>query len=143
VTVFIGVGIAGNLAGGHLNDRVGKGVVLYGTSVLAVLSLAGFALLQGAWIWPVLAVMGVAVFGSSSTTMLIGQDIFRENPALGSGVALGLANGLGAILAIPVTYAASRFGDPTAAWILLALTVLTVPAVRGMPLSAEAAAATT
>ncbi|MCY0880010.1 MAG: MFS transporter [Firmicutes bacterium] len=134
VTVLIGVGIAGNLVGGILNDRVGKSFVLYGTSLLAAASLAGFVLLHGAWIWPVLGVMGIALFGSSSTTMLIGQDIFEENPALGSGIALGLANGLGAIMVIPITYIAARSSDATAVWILVALTLVSMPTVLGMPI---------
>ncbi len=133
VTVLIGIGIVGNLLGGAMNDRFGKGAVLAGTSVLAIISMAGFASLQGFWIWPVLGVMGIALFGSSSTTMLIGQDIFPENPALGSGVALGLANGLGAILVIPLTYLAAKWGDATIVWILAALTLGTIPTIWGMP----------
>ncbi|MCL5116259.1 MAG: MFS transporter [Firmicutes bacterium] len=135
VTVLIGVGIVGNLLGGALNDRMGKRVVLLGTSGLGLLTLIGFALLHGFWIWPVLGVMGIALFGASSTTMLIGQDIFSENPALGSGVALGLANGLGAVMVIPLTYIAANSSDRVAIWILIALTILTVPAVWGMPLT--------
>ncbi|NMP21720.1 MFS transporter [Sulfobacillus harzensis] len=133
VTVLIGVGIVGNLLGGAMNDRFGKGAVLAGTSILAIISLAGFASLSGFWIWPALGVMGIALFGSSSTTMLIGQDIFSENPALGSGVALGLANGLGAILVIPLTYLAAEWGDATIVWILAALTLATMPTIWGMP----------
>ncbi|MCY0898106.1 MAG: MFS transporter [Firmicutes bacterium] len=134
VTVLIGVGIAGNLVGGILNDRVGKSAILYGTSALSAISLAGFVLLHGFWIWPVLGLMGIALFGSASTTMLIGQDIFKENPALGSGIALGLANGLGAIMVIPITYIAARTTDATAVWILVALTLISMPAVLGMPI---------
>lgn len=134
VTVLIGVGIVGNIIGGALNDRFGKGTVLVGTSLLAILSLAGFATLSGFWIWPSLGLMGIALFGSSSTTMLIGQDIFSENPALGSGVALGLANGLGAIMVIPLTYIAAQWSSQSTVWILAFLTLITVPAIYGMPL---------
>lgn len=133
VTVLIGVGIVGNLLGGTMNDRFGKGAVLVWTSVLSIMALAGFASLPEFWIWPVLGVLGIALFGASSTTMLIGQDIFSENPALGSGVALGLANGLGAILVIPLTYLAAKWGDATIVWILAALTLVTMPTIWGMP----------
>ncbi len=134
VTVLIGVGIVGNIIGGTLNDRFGKGTVLVGTSILAIVSLIGFATLSGFWIWPSLGVMGIALFGSSSTTMLIGQDIFSENPGLGSGVALGLANGLGAIMVIPLTYIAGHFSSQVTVGILALLTLITIPAIYGMPL---------
>jgi FSR family fosmidomycin resistance protein-like MFS transporter len=131
-TVFIGVGIVGNLLGGTFDDRMGKPLVLWGTSLLGILTLAGFNMLHGAWEWPVLAVMGVALFGSSTTTMLVGQDIFKENPALGSGIALGLANALGAVMVFPLTYIAGRAGDDWTVWILIALTAVTLPAIGWM-----------
>jgi len=133
VSVLIGVGIIGNVLGGSLNDRMGKRVVLIGTSILALITLVAFATLHGFWIWPILGIMGIALFGSSSTTTLIGQDIFSENPALGSGVAIGLANGLGALMVIPLTYIAARSNDATTVWILVILTIVTIPAIWGMP----------
>lgn len=138
VTVLIGVGIAGNLGGGRLNDHIGKRRVLLWTSLLAILSLAGFAILHGVWMWIVLGTLGIALFGASSTTMLIGQDIFSENPALGSGIALGLANGLGAILVIPLTYFAAHWGDAPIVWIMAALTAATIPMIWGMPVRTNA-----
>ncbi len=134
VTIFIGIGIVGNLMGGALDDRIGKSAVLYGASALAAISLVAFIFLQGFWEWPVLGIMGIALFGSATTTMLVGQDIFAENPALGSGIALGLANALGAVMAFPLTYIAARSGAATAVWILIALTIVTIPAIRWMPL---------
>jgi FSR family fosmidomycin resistance protein-like MFS transporter len=133
VTTFIGVGIFGNLVGGAVNDRVGRRTVLVVTTVVAVIALVGFITLGGAWIWTVLGLMGIALFGSGASTMLIGQQIFRENPALGSGVALGLANGLGAIGVIPLTWMAAHFQDAAAVWILVALTVVTAPTIGMMP----------
>lgn len=138
-TVFIGVGIVGNLLGGTLQDRVGQPSVLWGTSILAILLLTAFNTLSGGWEWPVLAVLGVAVFGSFTTTMLIGQDIFRETPALGSGISLGLSNALGAALTFPLTYVAARVGDAAAVWILAVLTVITMPAIRWMPVASFSA----
>lgn len=133
VSVLIGVGIIGNLGGGGLNDRIGKRFVLFSTSLLAILSLMAFNTLHGVWIWPTLGIMGIALFGASSTTTLIGQDIFSENPALGSGVALGLANGLGAIMVIPLTYVAAQTSDALTVWILIALTLITIPTIMAMP----------
>jgi FSR family fosmidomycin resistance protein-like MFS transporter len=137
VSTLVGVGIIGNLAGGAVTDRTGKRGVLVATSILATLSLYGFIVLPGAWIWPILGLMGIALFGSSSTTMLIGQDIFAENPGLGSGVALGLANGLGALMVLPLTYVAAHWNGDTTVWILVLLTLLTIPTVWAMPMQRD------
>lgn len=134
VSTLIGVGILGNLMGGIVTDRVGKRGVLVVTSGLALVGLYAFITLQGFWIWPTLGLLGIAIFGSSSTTMLIGQDIFSENPGVGSGVALGLANGLGAVMVLPLTYIAAHWHAQTAVWILIVLTVGTIPTIWAMPM---------
>ncbi len=134
VSTLIGVGIVGNLLGGVVTDRLGKRGVLIGTSILALASLYAFITLSGAWVWPILGVMGIGMFGSSATTMLIGQDIFAENPGVGSGVALGLANGLGAVMVLPLTYVAAHWHADTAIWILIALTFATIPTIWAMPM---------
>ena len=110
VTTMIGIGIIGNIAGGLLRDRLGSAVVLWGSSVssLALLTLLPFA--HGFAFWPILALLGIALFSTSPVTGLIGQDIFKENPGLGSGVALGLGNGVGALLLLPIGFAAARLG---------------------------------
>lgn len=110
VTTMIGVGIIGNLTGGAVRDRFGSATVLYGSSILAVLMLASLQFVHGLGLWAVLAVLGIALFSTSPVTLLIGQDIFKENPALGSGIALGLGNGVGALLLLPIGYAAQRAG---------------------------------
>jgi FSR family fosmidomycin resistance protein-like MFS transporter len=140
VSVLIGVGIVGNLGGGVVTDRVGKRGVLVVTSVLAILTLVAFIRLGGFWVWPILGVMGIALFGASAPTMLIGQDIFPENPGLGSGVALGLANGLGAVMVLPLTYVAAHWHAETAIWILVLFTLVTIPTIWGMPMGKRASA---
>ncbi len=108
VTTMIGIGIVGNVAGGLLRDRLGSGVVLWGSSVAGLVLLALLPLAHGLVFWPILALLGIALFSTSPVTSLIGQDIFKENPGLGSGVALGLGNGVGAILLLPIGFAAAR-----------------------------------
>ncbi len=110
VTTMIGIGIIGNLAGGLLRDRLGSGVVLWGSSIAGLVLLALLPLAHGLTFWPILALLGIALFSTSPVTSLIGQDIFKENPGLGSGVALGLGNGVGAILLLPIGFAAARVG---------------------------------
>ncbi len=110
VTTMIGIGIVGNLAGGLMRDRFGSATVLWGSSIFGTLLLAALPFAQGYALWPILALVGIALFSSSPVTTLIGQDIFKENPALGSGISAGMGNAVGALLILPIGYAASRIG---------------------------------
>ncbi|POB10377.1 MFS transporter [Sulfobacillus sp. hq2] len=133
VTVFIGVGIAGNLYGGYLSAKTGRRPIVWVTTVLAAVALALYIALPQAYLWLILSVLGVALFGTSSLTMLMGQDIFPDNPAMGSGVALGLANGLGALMVMPLTAMAGHTHPLAPIWCLLVLTVFSLIAVPRLP----------
>jgi FSR family fosmidomycin resistance protein-like MFS transporter len=100
VTTLIGVGIAGNMAGGVASDRWGRLPVLGLSSLASVVLVAALTGVSGIWLFPILALAGVSLFSSLPVTMLAGQDMFPENPAFGSGMALGLGNGLGALLVL-------------------------------------------
>lgn len=132
VTVMIGVGVIGNLLGGTVSDRWGRRRVLWITTILAGVFLAGFGVARGFWEWPVLAFLGMALFGSGPVTTLLAQDIFVENPALGSGIAVGLGNGIGAILMTPLIAMAGPWGTTSVVWILAALVFSTLPLISLM-----------
>jgi FSR family fosmidomycin resistance protein-like MFS transporter len=132
VTTLIGIGIVGNLIGGMLRDRFGSGAVLWGSSAAGALLMFLLQFAQGLAFWPVLALIGIALFSSSPVTMLIGQDIFKENPALGSGIALGLGNGLGALLMLPIGYAAQHISIHFGLGIGALLLVLAFASIRPM-----------
>lgn len=133
VTVFIGVGIAGNLSGGYLSERTGRLPIVWVTTLAAILCLLLYIALPPGYMWPILAVLGIALFGTASLTMLMGQDIFPDNPAMGSGVALGLANGVGALLVLPLTALAGRFGPVVPVWCLVGMTVVSLAAIPKLP----------
>ncbi len=98
ITTMTVVGVVGNLAGGQLADRLGRRPILLGSALATAALIVPVAYLPGPWVWIVAALLGIAVFFTSSTTVLLGQDIFPENPSMGSGIGLGFANGLGALL---------------------------------------------
>ncbi len=98
ITTMITVGVIGNLWGGHMADRLGRRPILVASAVAVAGLILPVAYLGGAWLWVCAALLGIALFLTASSTILIGQDIFPENRSLGSGIALGFANGVGALL---------------------------------------------
>jgi FSR family fosmidomycin resistance protein-like MFS transporter len=131
VTVMLSVGIVGNLLGGALADRIGRRVVLVGSTVLCALFMVWFLLSSGPWLWVSLACLGIAAFTVAPITVLIGQDLFPDNRSTGSGVALGVGNALGAFGVFLLGFAAARYGINVPFWIMTGLTVIClVPAWR-------------
>ena len=133
ITTLISVGVIGNLGGGHLTDRLGRRPILLlsvaGTTILIPL----VAVAHGPWIWVAAAFLGMALFLSASTNILIGQDIFPENRSMGSGIALGLGNGIGAMLVFVTGFWSSEhditalFGVLTVASVLSGVFALLFP----------------
>ncbi|MST32128.1 hypothetical protein GHK86_05230 [Acidimicrobiaceae bacterium USS-CC1] len=68
-----------------------------------------------------------------SPTILIGQDIFPENRSMGSGIALGLANGIGALLVLAIGRTVGNGDLSTALWDIVALTASTAPLAAAFP----------
>ena len=97
ITVLLVVGVIGNLLGGHMSDKIDRHLILRGSSFVATMLLAAF-LVSGGWLqWVCLGALGVCLFSTQPIGVLIGQEIFPENRSLGSGIALGFANGLAAL----------------------------------------------
>jgi FSR family fosmidomycin resistance protein-like MFS transporter len=110
ITTTLVVGIVGNMAGGHVADRFGRKMPLILSSIVTALLIPVMTMASGFWLWVVAGLVGIILFSSLPITLLIGQDMFPENRALGSGIALGLANGIGALLMLAVTPLVSHFG---------------------------------
>lgn len=133
VTVLLGVGIIGNLGGGHLADVFPRRLVLMESLLGAGLLLGLFLVTSGFFQWVVLALQGILLFASLPLTVLIGQDIFPENRSLGSGLALGFSNGLAAAMLIAGGLIVDHFSIDLWFWVLVgcsfvaALLSLTLP----------------
>lgn len=126
ITVLLVVGVIGNVGGGHLSDYFGRLRVILLAMVMATLTTVLFLLTSNTALqWLLLGLMGIALFATLPLTMLIGQDIFSENRSLGSGIALGLSNGLGAVALILLDVVADHFGLMAVLWTLAGVGAVT------------------
>ncbi len=133
ITVMLVVGVLGNLYGGHLADRIGRLSVLVTSSISAAAFIVPGIYLRGAWLWVTAGPLGIALFLTASSTILIGQDIFPENRSMGSGMALGLANGIGAVLVLAIGQSVSNTDLATPLWVIAGLTAATAPLAMAFP----------
>lgn len=117
ITVLMVVGVIGNLAGGRMADFSGTRPILVGAMLLASLFLLLFLQLGGVWLWVVLGLMGIALFATLPLTVLIAQSLLPENPSFGAGMALGLANALGAICVMVLGPVADTWGPSAPLWV--------------------------
>lgn len=130
ITVVLVVGIVGNLGGGWLSDKIGSRFILVASLLATAALTAIFITASGSWLWLIGGALGIVLFTTLPLTILIAQDTLPENPSFGAGMALGLANGLGAIGVIAVGPVAATYGAGGALW--LAVMAAVVAAIIGV-----------
>lgn len=133
ITTILVVGIVGNLGGGHLTDRLGKRLVLVGSAAAVAALIVPMGYLQGPGVWIVAGVLGCVLFMTLSTTIMIGQDIFPESPSLGSGIALGLSNAIGALIVLVIGLFVHKSDIHVAFFAMAAASVLAMLAALFFP----------
>lgn len=123
LTVFALAGVAGNLLGGHVADRVGQIRVTCGGFLLLIpLIPALLWVTSPVVIIGLLAVIGVALSSTYSPLILLGQRYLPNHVGLSSGVTLGVAISIGGV-ATPIL---GRVADAYGLWVALA-TIAAVP----------------
>jgi FSR family fosmidomycin resistance protein-like MFS transporter len=124
ISTLLITGVIGQATGGTVSDRFGRRPILVASSIVMLILLPLVVLADGPWLWIVAAILGIAMFSTFSPTLLIGQDMFPENRALGSGIALGLSNALGAAGLLPLGWVLHQFGISVVFGILTASAAL-------------------
>ena len=133
IATLLIVGIIGNIGGGHLADRVGRRTVMAVSSVLGAVLFVAFAFSAGMWTWIWLGLLGIALFAALPLSVLAGQDLFPGNRSLGSGISLGLSNGLAALALLGLDPLARAHGVDAVFWLLAAALVVAAIAVLALP----------
>lgn len=133
ISVLLVAGIVGNLGGGHLADRFGRRPVAIGAGILSALLLALVLRAGGDWLWIALGALGMAASATLPLTVLMGQDALPENRSLGSGLALGFSNGLGALAVMVLGLVGAHRSTETVLWINVWLTLAAVALAPLLP----------
>ena len=133
VTTMLVLGVIGNLAGGYLTDTLGRRPILILSAVAMSAFIVPIAVAHGVWIWVFAALVGIAMFLSASATVLIGQDMFPGSKSMGSGIAMGLANGVGAILVLALGLWVDASSLVLVFWVLAAIGLLSTAFVLAFP----------
>lgn len=110
-SLFIAGTVVGNLAGGHLADRLGKRWVIGWGMGLGCLPLLGMAWLDFSFLWAVLLFLSGMLVGSAYSILVVfGQRFAPGGGALASGLVLGFAFSSGAAGAALTGWLADSWG---------------------------------
>ncbi|MGH9535806.1 MAG: MFS transporter [Terriglobales bacterium] len=133
ITTMLMVGIIGNFGAAYLAVRWGRQRLVFWATAIACALLAAYLFAGGIWLWLALAGLGIAAFGTLPLTVLMGQDLLPQNHALGSGLALGFANALGAIGVALLGLLAARWGAVGVLWAAEACGIAALAWARFLP----------
>jgi FSR family fosmidomycin resistance protein-like MFS transporter len=110
------VGVVGNLGAGFLAARIGRRALLLCATALGCALLVAMLESHGVWIWVSIAGLGIALFATLPITVVMGQDLLPRHPSLGSGLALGFSNAVGALGVGALGLLAARWGASGVLW---------------------------
>lgn len=133
LTTLMIVGLIGNLIGGHLGDRGGRRRVIAIGMVITLLGMGAFMLVDGIWMWILIAIVGIGLFATFPLTIVVAQDIVPENRSFGSGMALGLANAIGALGVMALGPVAEAWSVPAVLWVSIVIGALSMPLLWFLP----------
>jgi MFS transporter, FSR family, fosmidomycin resistance protein len=120
-------GACGTLVGGRLGDRVDRRLVLGGFMIAVPALLALMLAIENTVVdLVVVTLIGFATVGNFSVTVVMGQEYLPSRTALAAGIMLGLAIGVGGLIAAAFGPVADQLGVETVLWLLA---LLPLPAV--------------
>jgi FSR family fosmidomycin resistance protein-like MFS transporter len=103
------------------------------TSIAAAGLIIALPSANGVWLWAAAGALGIALFSTLPMTVLIGQNIFVENRALGSGIALGLSNAVGSSALFGLSLLAAHWDIATLLHVLSAASLVAALMAIALP----------
>jgi len=133
LTTMLAAGAVGTLVGSRCADRWGRRLILVWAMLPLTVLLALLPELGVAGCFVVLAAIGFLDDAPFATTVVIGQAYLPGRPGLASGITLGLAIGLGGLIAAGLGLVADATSVTTALLILPAFTLIAAALAWSLP----------
>jgi FSR family fosmidomycin resistance protein-like MFS transporter len=133
LAVMLVFGALGTLIGGHCADRFGRRSVLVVAMAPLTLLLVALPHVELVGFVVLVAAVGLAIDGPFSTTIVLGQEYLPGRQGLASGITLGLAIGLGGLVAAGLGALADATSLATAMAVLPAFAVLALASAVSLP----------
>ncbi|MGA3108548.1 MAG: MFS transporter [Candidatus Bathyarchaeia archaeon] len=99
-SIWLGVGVLGQLGGGYVSDRIGRRPIIVSSLLLGALMFYGFLLTNGVISLILLALSGAALYASWSVIVVMASEAAPSNIGAVSGFMLGFYVGIGGIAAL-------------------------------------------
>ena len=110
VSVMLLAGVAGQLAGGALSDRIGRKPVIVITSLASIPAFAGILLLHGLLLILAILLFGILFWAPFAVTISMAHELMPTRIGLISGLFMGIAVGAGGIGVSVSGIVADNFG---------------------------------
>ena len=122
-SIWLGLGVVGQLAGGLLSDRVGRRPVILGSLFVGSAFFYGFLASSGVLSLFFLAVSGAVLYGGWSVIVAMSSEAAPDHVGAVSGVMLGFSIGIGGIAVVGFGAIADALGLSAAFYISTAFAV--------------------
>lgn len=123
ISVFQGAGVIGTLIGGLMSDRYGSRQVMLVTMLPVILTLYLFQHLTGIGVFIALALTGILLSATTTSSLVLIQKLMPDNLAMASGINLGFSSGLSAIGIFAMGIVADHWGLQVVFTILMLLPI--------------------
>jgi FSR family fosmidomycin resistance protein-like MFS transporter len=133
LTAMLAAGAVGTLIGGRLADDVGRRTVLLTFLAASGPLLAAFIIAPVGLAFVLITLAGLALVGTFSITVVLGQEYLPGRLGMASGVTLGAAIGIGGVAAPLLGVLADAHGVEATMWTIAALTLPTLALAVALP----------
>lgn len=133
ISLFTVAGTVSGLLAGHLSDRIGYKPIYYVTFFLASPALLLMLLLPGQWIYPAAALAGFLMFATLPLGLVMAQKLAPHGKSMVSSLMMGLAQGIGGMMAPLVGSLADLYSIRSVLTVLALVPLLTLSLVWFFP----------